>query len=157
MKKIVLILVLFVSSFVSAQKEISIDLADALIMKTLELNYEHYLNDQYAVGFAALFNFKPESEDFRYNENTMFTPYFRYYFSNSQNWDYFGEINLGINSGERRSLQYTDGALGVAAGAKFISDGGLVLSALAGIGRNLFNSKSYEIVPRVGFNVGYRF
>ena len=155
MKKIVLILVLFVSSFVNAQKEISIDLADALVMKTLELNYEHYLSDQYSVGLATLFNFK--TSGFRYHEDFMLTPYFRYYFSNSQNWDYFGEVNLGINSGERRNISYTDGALGIAAGAKFISDGGFVLSALAGIGRNLFDPNSYEIVPRIGFNVGYHF
>ena len=158
MKKIVLIIAVIAGSITAkAQQEISVDLADALILKTLELNYEYYLSDQSSVGLSALFNFNSRSADIRYNEDNMFTPYFRHYFSNSQNWDYFGEVNIGINSGKRRGVSYTDGALGVAVGAKYISDGGLVLSALGGIGRNMFSTTSYEFVPRLGFNIGYRF
>ena len=157
MKKLILIIAIFIGSFANAQQEVSIDIADAIVMKTLELNYEYYLGDQSSVGLSALFNFSPDDAKVSYNEETMFTPYFRHYFSNNQNWDYFGEVNLGINSGNRNGEDYTDGALGVAVGAKYISDGGLVLTALGGIGRNLFNPDSYEFVPRFGFNIGYRF
>ncbi len=52
---------------------------------------------------------------------------------------------------------YSDGALGVAIGTKYVSADGLTLDAYAGIGRNLFSSYSPILVPRVGVNVGYRF
>ena len=96
----------------------------------------------------------------------MITPYFRHYFTNNRNWNYFGEFFVGINSGEKqvdtRNNQkqfekYTDGAIGLSVGLKYISNGGFVISPLLGIGRNMFSDKSYEIVPRVGVNLGYRF
>jgi hypothetical protein len=166
MKKIIAVLAIFMGSFAQAQQEVSIDLADALVMKTLELNYEHYLNDESSIGISALFNFEGRTADFRYNEDNMFTPYFRHYFTAARNWNYFGEIFLGINSGEEeieingapsQFNEYTDGALGVAVGSKYVSNGGLVVSVLGGIGRNMFTDNSPTIVPRVGLNVGYRF
>lgn len=167
MKKLIVIAVLLISSFAKAQQEIKVDIADALVMKTLELSYEYYLSDQSSVGVSALFNFEKRSSDFRYNENQMFTPYFRHYFTSNRNWNHFGEIFLGINSGEREIdldgsntkvyKKYTDGALGVAVGSKYVSNGGFVVGVYAGLGRNMFASDSYSIVPRAGVNVGYRF
>jgi len=157
MRKFLVAFAIFLGGFVQAQQEISIDLADALVMKTFEVNYEYYLNEQSSVGLSALFNFNEESSDLRYNEENMFTPYFRHYFTSNRMWNYFGEVFLGINSGERKDEEYTDGALGVCVGAKYISNGGLVVSALAGLGRNMFQESSYEIVPRAGLSVGYRF
>ena len=157
MKKIVLIILIFASSFVKAQQEVSVDLLDALVLKTLELKYEYYINQQSSVGIYALFNFNDEDSDINYNEDTLFTPYFRHYFSEINSISYFGEVFLGISSGERRGIDYTDGAIGVSGGAKYVSDGGLVLEGNIGIGRNLFNSNSPEIVPRFGVNIGYRF
>ena len=52
---------------------------------------------------------------------------------------------------------YTDGALGVAVGSKYISKGGFVVDIYAGAGRNLFSDNSPAVVPRVGLNLGYRF
>jgi len=161
MKKIIIIITVFISSFINAQQEISIDIADALVMKTIEVSYEHYVGPQNSVGIAALFNLNNTNSDFRYNENTMITPFFRHYFTNNRNWNYFGELFLGINSGEKRintiEKEYIDGALGISIGLKYISNGGLVVSPLFGIGRNMFSDDSYEIVPRAGLNIGYRF
>lgn len=166
MKKIILAVVLLVSSYIKAQQEVKIDIADALVMKTLELSYEYYLSEQSSVGISALFNFEKKSSDFRYNENQMFTPYFRHYFTSNRNWNHFGEIFLGVNSGDREIdlgnntktyKKYTDGALGIAVGSKYISNGGFVVGVYAGLGRNMFASDSYSLVPRAGVNVGYRF
>lgn len=166
MKKVILAAVIFISSFANAQQEIKLDVADALVMKTIEVSYEYYLSEQSSVGISALFNFEKKSSDFRYNENEMFTPYFRHYFTTNRNWNHFGEIFLGINSGESaieaggktiEYKKYTDGALGIAVGSKYVSNGGLVVGAYAGLGRNMFSSDSYSVVPRVGINVGYRF
>lgn len=168
MKRFLIIFAVLVSSFTQAQRgaqEVSVDLADALIMKTLELNYEYYLSDQSSLGISGLFNFEKRSADFRYNEKNMFTPYFRHYFTTNQNWNYFGEIFMGINTGEdeyddngtKKYRDYTDGALGISIGTKYVSNGGFVVSAVAGIGRNMFTDNSPIIVPRAGLNIGYRF
>lgn len=167
MKKTLIIITFFFSLLVQAQQEIKVDLFDALALKTLELSYEHYIGDQSSVGIAALFNFEGRSSDFRYNEKEMFTPFFRHYFSDNQTWNYFGEVFFGINTGEKEVkvsgsdkksyISYTDGALGISAGSKYISNGGFVIDIYGGLGRNMFTSKSNAIVLRVGLNVGYRF
>jgi len=157
MKKILLVVAIFTCSLVKAQQEVSVDLLDALVFKTLELKYEYYVSEQSSVGMYALFNFNGESADINYNEDNMFTPYFRHYFSETGDISYFGEVFMGINSGNRNGIDYTDGALGIAAGGKYVSGGGLVIEGNIGIGRNLFNEDSYEIVPRFGINIGYRF
>ncbi|WP_299004783.1 DUF3575 domain-containing protein [uncultured Tenacibaculum sp.] len=167
MKKILLVVVVFVSSFAQAQQEIKADLFDALAFKTLELSYEYYTTERSSIGISALFNFEKRSADFKYNEKQMFTPFFRHYFSDSSNWNYFGEVFMGINTGEREITvegttlkqykEYTDGALGIAIGSKYVSSGGFVVDIYGGLGRNLFTSESRAVVPRVGINLGYRF
>ncbi len=165
MKKILLVAVVFISSFTQAQQEVKVDLLDALAFKTLEFSYEYYTSESSSVGVSALFNFEKKSADFKYNEELMITPYFRHYFTNNRSWNYFGEVFLGINSGENeikvndeKQLQkYTDGALGIAVGSKYISSGGFVVDVYGGLGRNMFSSNSRSIVPRVGLNLGYRF
>ena len=167
MKKILLIAVILISSVSQAQQEIKVDILDALALKTLEVSYEYYTSERSSVGTSVLYNFEKRSSDFRYNEKFMITPYFRHYFTNNSNWNYFGEIFLGINKGEKeidligsnvkKYEDYTDGALGVAVGSKYISSGGLIVDLYGGLGRNMFSSDSPSIVPRVGINVGYRF
>ena len=157
MKKILVAFTILISSVNFAQQEISIDLGDALVMKTLELSYEYYVSEQNAVGISALFNLNGETSDLRYHEERMITPFFRHYFTDNRTFNYFGELFIGINSGEKENITYTDGAVGIAIGSKYISNSGLMISGLAGLGRNMFVDDSYEIVPRVGLNVGYRF
>ncbi len=167
MKKIFFTMTLLLAFYASAQQEVKIDIADALVMKSLEVSYEYYIGDQSSVGISALFNFEKESSDFRYNEEQMISPYFRHYFTANRNWNHFGEIFLGINSGSKKvgeegsdsvvKKEFTDGALGVAVGSKYVSNGGFVVGVYAGIGRNMFTSDSYAVVPRAGVNVGFRF
>lgn len=166
MKKLITIIVtMLISSFTWAQQEISLDLADAIGMKTMEVSYEYYLSDKSSVGISALFNFNGKTSDFRYNEESMITPFFRHYFTHNNKWNYFGEIFFGLNSGEeeikvsniKQIENYTDGALGISIGSKYVSNGGLIISTLAGIGRNMFTDIAPALVPRVSLNIGYRF
>lgn len=168
MKKLfVIVTILLASNSILAQQEVKLDLFDALAFKTVEVSYEFYMSDESSIGISALFNFEKRSADVRYNEDTMFTPYFRYHFLSIENWGFFGEVFLGINSGKKGTKtedstdtvlkKYTDGALGVAAGAKYLASENIVIEAYAGIGRNLFNGDAYLAVPRVGINLGYRF
>jgi hypothetical protein len=166
MKKIVLLFTLFIGSLGFAQQEIKLDIADALVIRSLEFSYEKYLTGESSFGVSALFNLAKQSVDFRYNENMMITPYYRHYFTTNEQWNFFGEGFLGINSGKYRVVgssggqvnyeKYTDGALGVAVGTKYIATGGLVIDFYGGVGRNLFGSNSPVLVPRIGLNVGWR-
>ncbi len=165
MKKLLLAFSLFISSLSYAQQEIKLDIADALVIRSLEFSYENYLNENSSFGVSALFNLAKQDVSFRYNENTMITPYYRHYFTTNEQWNFFGEGFLGINSGKSESVKdsgiydvnYTDGALGIAVGTKYISNSGLIIDLYAGLGRNLFGSDSPIIVPRLGLNVGWRF
>jgi hypothetical protein len=165
MKKLLLAFGLLVSSFGYSQQEIKLDIADALVIKSLEFSYENYFSEDSSFGISALFNLAKQNAEFRYNENIMITPYYRHYFTTNQQWNLFGEGFVGINSGKTESIKdsgiydtkYTDGALGVAVGTKYIATGGLIIDLYAGVGRNLFGSDSPILVPRLGLNVGWRF
>jgi hypothetical protein len=165
MKKILLAFGLLISSLTYSQQELKLDIGDALVSKTLEFSYESYLTDNTSFGISALFNLEKQDVSFRYNENTMITPYYRHYFSTKEQWNFFGEGFIGINSGKKESFEdsgiydvkFTDAGLGIAVGTKYIASGGLIIDLYAGLGRNLFGSNSPVLVPRLGLNVGWRF
>ncbi len=165
MKKLVVLFTVFTASFCYAQKELKLDIGDALVIRSIEVSFENYLSEESSVGISALFNLEEQNKGFRYNENLMITPYYRYYFSTNEQWNFFGEGFVGVNSGKKESLKdsgvydinYTDGALGIAVGTKYVAKRGLVIDIYGGIGRNLFGSDSPILVPRVGLNVGWRF
>lgn len=165
MKKILLTLVVFVSSISYGQQEIKLDIADALVIRSLEFSYESYITDDSSFGVSALFNLAKQDVKFRYNENVMITPYYRHYFTSDYKWNFFGEGFVGINSGKSESVKnsgiydkkYTDGALGIAVGTKYVAESGLVIDIYGGLGRNLFGSDSPVLVPRLGLNIGWRF
>jgi len=164
MKKIICTLVLLISALGFSQQEIKLDIADALVIRSLEFSYEQYITVENSFGISVLFNLADQETTFRYNENMMISPYFRHYFSTDAQWNFFGEGFVGVNSGKTTASgstndlqKYTDAALGVAVGTKYISKGGLIIDAYVGAGRNLFGSDSPVLVPRAGLNVGWRF
>jgi hypothetical protein len=165
MKKNILLFTLFIGSFGFAQQEIKLDIGDAIVIRGLEFSYERYLTDNSSFGVSALFNLEKEGVTFRYNENMVITPYYRHYFTTNEQLNFFGEGFFGINSGKKEAIKdsgnydvkFTDGALGVAVGAKYIASGGLVIDFYGGVGRNLFGSNSPILLPRVGLNIGWRF
>ena len=144
-----------------AQQEAKVNITDALAFKSLTVSYEYYISDQTSVGGSALINFESESSNFRYAEDQMFTAYGRHYFSTESLWDFFGEVFLAYNHGDDENgntiTDYSDIALGLAVGYKYISPGGFTVDVHAGLGRNLFTDDSPTIVPRAGVNIGYQF
>ena len=165
MKKLVLIFSLLINLIGFSQQEVKIDIADALVIRSLEFSYESYFNPKSSVGISLLFNLEDQDVNFRYNENIMITPYFRNYFTSDTQWNLFGEAFLSINSGEIATgeadnavlQKYTDTALGIAVGSKYIAESGLVVDVYVGAGRNLFGSIGPVVVPRAGLNIGWRF
>jgi hypothetical protein len=165
MKKITLLCSLLVSSFGFSQQEVKLNIANGIVMRSLDISYEKQLSIENSFGISMLFNLVEQEKDFRYNENIMITPYFRHYFSAELQWNFFGEVFIGINSGKKETvknsnnfnLEYTDAALGIAVGTKYTSKGGLIIDIYGGIGRNLFLSDSPVLVPRGGLNIGWKF
>ncbi|MBL4605111.1 MAG: DUF3575 domain-containing protein [Flavobacteriaceae bacterium] len=161
MKKNLLILALFVSGFLSAQEELKINITDALALKTLNVSYEHYFDEQTTLGVSGLFNFENESSDFRYNEDLVITPFVRHYFSTESLWNFFGEFFFSYSKGDEETnstvIDYTGGALGLAVGYKYISPGGFTVDAHLGAGRYLFGENTPTLIPRIGVNIGYQF
>lgn len=165
MKKILFSFLVLSSIFSFAQQEVKLDIADALVIRSIEVSYERVINEESSVGLSFLFNLAEQDIDFRYNENFMITPYYRHFFTKGYKWNFFGEGFLGVNSGKKESvedsnvfdIEYTDAALGIAVGTKYISEGGLTIDIFGGLGRNLFGTDSPTLVPRIGLNVGWRF
>ena len=161
MKKLSFLLLLFVCHLSMAQQEAKVNITDALALKTLTVSYEHYLTDQTSVGGSALLNFEGESSNFRYNEDQMFTAFGRHYFSTESLWNFFGEVFIAYNHGDDENgntiTDYSDIALGLAAGYKYISSGGFTVDFHVGLGRNLFTEDSPTLVPRAGVNIGFQF
>lgn len=164
MKKICLLFFVFISYFSNAQQEIKVNVTDALALKTLTVSYEYYATEQTSVGGSALFNFESESSDFRYTEDEMFTAFVRHYFSTESLWNLFGELFVAYNQGVSGYLDngatpidYSDGALGLAVGYKYVSSGGFTVDIHGGLGRNLFTEDSPRVVPRIGVNIGFQF
>ena len=56
MKKILLIVGLISSTVAYSQHEIKIDIADALVIRSIEFSYESYLTEDSSVGISTLFN-----------------------------------------------------------------------------------------------------
>lgn len=165
MKKLLFTIALIIVSFIQAQQEIKLDIFDALALKTVEVSYEKHLNKQTSVGISGLLNFENKNVDFKYNEKRALTPFFRHYFTTVKNWNFFGEGFFSLNFGEKKETygnitvfeDYTDGALGIGIGSKYISEGNFTIDIHAGAGRNLFSKDSPAIMPRVGVNIGWRF
>ncbi|MFC2108944.1 DUF3575 domain-containing protein [Bacteroidota bacterium] len=170
MKKLLLFFVLTLSLTLSAQKasEIKIDVFDILALKTLDVSFERVMNSESSVGVALLFNFEKKSSSFRYSEEFVLSPYYRQHLFYKGNVNFFGELFGALNTGDidltpaeiavDKADTYTDFALGLGFGGKYVSSHGFVVDFHAGIGRNLFNTEvSREIVPRVGISVGKSF
>jgi len=166
MKKIILIFTLLVSTIALAQQEVKLNIANALILKTIDASYEYYLSGDTSIGISGLYNFEQKSSDFRYNEESMITPYLRHYFTSDRVWNLFGEGFFGIGKGYKKIEivgepniyeKYSDSALGISFGAKYISESGFIVDVYGGIGRNLFSANSPILLPRLGVNVGWRF
>ena len=168
MKKTILLLIFaLVFKISSAQtNEIKVDIFDILALLALDVSFEHNFNTDSSLGVSVLYNFAKPSASFRYNQEFSVTPYYRQTLFKKGNINYFGEFFGSINRGDKdeddlevgESDMYTDFALGLGFGGKYVTANGFVADFHAGIGRNLFNTDySPAVVPRVGISIGKEF
>ncbi|MCF6180521.1 DUF3575 domain-containing protein [Lutibacter sp.] len=182
MKKINLIVLLFISSvslFAQqnktnslAKNELKINMSNLIAFKFLDVGYEAILNEESSIGVNVLFNLDSNSDSNSLDEYRTFsiTPYYRHFFSNKYASGFFVEVFTMLHSGEEENYysnsapydsyvneKYTDFAVGISAGSKFVSKRGFVAEIYLGIGRDLLNNNDTEVVGRGGISIGYRF
>ncbi|MFV8351395.1 DUF3575 domain-containing protein [Flavobacterium sp. XS1P32] len=135
-----------------------------LVAGVVEITYERLITEDSGVGISFFYGKREGVNSFYY-----VTPYYRAYFGKKPAAGFFIE-GFGMLNSEVETYSYYDGqnykqqdkrltdfALGFGLGSKWIHKRGFVFEINAGIGRNLFNNNVYDVVPRAGITLGYRF
>lgn len=166
----------------TAKSEVHLNVLNLLIFGALDVGYERLISDHTSAGveiFSKVFN-KNEGEDVDlskiYAKDFSITGKFKYFLQDENTaWGYYAEVfgmfSNGNNEKEveirdattgemktiKADLEYTDIAAGIGAGGKFVAKQGFLIDVSFGIGRNLFDKNSPDIVLLPSVNVGYRF
>ena len=179
MKKLSLILTITIlsHSFLNAQDnadptsdrdEIKLNVFNLLVFEYLDGSYERVIDEESSFGVGALVNLGDTSDTFDLLREFSITPYYRRYFSKGYAKGFFVE-GFGMLNQTSDILffdfddpttqdKYTDVALGISLGGKFISKRGFIAEVYGGIGRNLLNSNNtVDFVGRGGISLGFRF
>jgi len=176
MKKLLALLCLMIFTFGYSQEilksetlknEIKINTL-FLVLGAVEVTYENLLNKDTGLGISL---FVVNEEDF--DTSFSLTPYYRAYFGKKPAAGFFVEGFSMISTGKNGSYtgydyntgrsyyvegeKYTDFSLGFGVGSKWIHSRGFTFEINGGIGRNLLNDISPEVVGRGGITLGYRF
>jgi hypothetical protein len=161
--------------------EISLDVVAAISGLGINPRYEYVLGRYSGVGVDLNIGILDDDDSFDYYETFSITPYYRQYFFSKEDYgakgfygegfakvftfeDGYFEIDLfGSGSGRNVTESYTEAALGVGIGWKWVSDSGFLIDIGFGIGRNLGlanDPQGYdlpEVTGRGGVNFGWRF
>ena len=174
MKKITLLILLFVTSISIAQEkveeekypqdvgkkhELKINALTLVVAKWIDLSYERLINKESSFGISTTLNTDTSETDLNY----AITPYYRRYFSEKYARGFFLEGFGMLFSAEDDFLfdsnngDVTGLAFGISVGGKFVSKDGFTAELLLGVGRNFMESRNNAGVGRFGISVGYRF
>ena len=155
-------------------KEFKLDFLDLLVFPALSVGYEKINDSSTAFGTTLFINLGGEDSD--WNDNLAITPYYRFYFLQSEDYGgygvfaevftkfAFGDAELyNENSFTYDEENYFDMALGLAVGRKWINRKGFTLETLFGVGRNLFFDEESDsgdrsaASARLNISIGKRF
>ncbi|WP_160130578.1 hypothetical protein [Kordia antarctica] len=149
--------------------EIRLDVFDAAFFSAIDLSYERVNDAAYGYGASLFLNFR-SGDDGSYYEKFAFTPFFRFYFFNKEDYGakgLFVEVFSKFASGENfdnifddveNEVDYFDAALGLAIGKKWVNRRGFMLEISLGGGRNIgLDDNSPDFTFRGGVSLGYRF
>lgn len=155
-------------------KEFKLDFLDLIVFPALSLGYEKINDSSTAFGTTLFINLGGEDSD--WNDNLAITPYYRFYFLQSEDYggygvfaevftkfafgdaDIYNELSFTYNK-----ENYFDMALGLAVGRKWINRKGFTLETLFGVGRNLFFDEESDsgdrsaASARLNISIGKRF
>ena len=155
-------------------KEFKLDFLDLLVFPALSLGYEKINDSSTAFGTTLFINLGGEDSD--WNDNLAITPYYRFYFLQSEDYGGYGvfaEVFTKFAFGDAEVYNdisntsvdenYFDMALGLAVGRKWINRKGFTLETLFGVGRNLFFDEESDsgdrsaASARLNISIGKRF
>lgn len=162
--------------------EIHLNILNVLVFGALDVAYERILTDHSSAGvelFTKVFNKNVgEKGDLSkiYAKDYSITAKFKYFLDDETvargyYANVFGMFSNGTNetdmdfpdseTGEMVTkevdMEYTDLAFGVGVGGKFVAKQGFLIDVSFGIGRNLFDKYSPDIVILPSVYLGYRF
>ncbi|EDP98310.1 hypothetical protein U8527_20160 [Kordia algicida OT-1] len=145
--------------------EIRLDAFDAAFFSALDFSYERVNDNDFGYGASLFINLRSPDEDAAYYEKVAFTPFFRFYFFNKEDFGakgLFAEVFTKFASGDNPEKdfdeEYFDAALGLAIGKKWVNKRGFIFELSLGGGRNIgLDDNAPEFTFRGGFSIGYRF
>tara|TARA_Y100000385_G_scaffold258388_1_gene286359 strand:+ start:290 stop:886 length:597 start_codon:yes stop_codon:yes gene_type:complete len=157
------------------KEEFKLDFLDLIVFPALSVGYEKINNSSTAFGSTLFLNLGGQDSD--WNDNLAITPYYRFYFLQSEDYGGYGvfaevftkfafgdaEVWTSANGGQYEEENYFDMALGLAVGRKWINRKGFTFETLFGIGRNLFfdeesdSSDRTAASARLNISIGKRF
>ncbi len=157
---------------VQARNEFKLNASNLIAFTFVDVSYETLLNEESSLGVGVLVNVGDDNFLDEYRTFSL-TPYYRQYFSKKYAKGFFVEGFGMLNSGKEEYYiyddingsdyvtddKYTDFALGISIGGKFVTNRGFVAEIYGGLGRNLIGGNQYfsEVVGRGGIAIGYRF
>ncbi len=160
------------NSGLQPKNEIKANVFSLLALSHAEIGYERLLNDKSSIGVAVMFDIDQSDDDNFLDISREFsiTPYYRHFFSGGYAKGFFVEGFMMYNEGDgfdsifgiadepNEDRNYSDLALGVSVGGKFVTSGGFMVEVYGGFGRNFLDADfAPEILVRTGVALGYRF
>ncbi|WP_372757359.1 DUF3575 domain-containing protein [Mariniflexile sp.] len=155
--------------------ELKLNMTNLIGFKWFDISYERTINEESSFGIGILTKIGSDLDDGdgldEYRTFSL-TPFYRQFFSKKHAQGFFVEGFAMLHSGKEtygydynpvdytytyQYEKYTDLAIGVSAGAKFITKRGFVAEIYLGIGRDLLDQSDIEVVGRGGVALGFRF
>ncbi|SFZ89604.1 hypothetical protein SAMN05428642_101444 [Flaviramulus basaltis] len=152
------------------KNELKINMTNLIGFKWLDVGYEYILNEESSIGIGILTKIgsdRDDSDGLDEYRTFSLTPYYRHFFSKKYAQGFFVEGFAMLHSGEDEFYnnnsgsyydeKYTDLAIGVSGGAKFVTKRGFIAEIYLGIGRDMLDQSDIEVVGRGGIALGFRF
>ena len=155
--------------------EIKLNMTNLIGFKWFDVTYERTLNEESSFGIGLLTKIGSDLDDgdgLDAYRTFSITPFYRQYFSKKYAQGFFVEGFAMLHSGKDTSSydynpnngiytytyeKYTDLAIGVSTGAKFLTKRGFIAEIYLGIGRDFLGKSDIDVVGRGGVSLGYRF
>ncbi|WP_343912269.1 hypothetical protein [Aquimarina litoralis] len=165
------------------KNEIGLNPINIIAFGALDVSYERILSSDHSIGVDVFYRFSDDIDndddivdrDGIFDKKLALTGHYKYFFGRRVARGFyvegFGMLSTGDHDNTVRVVNdqggligfrnvpenYTDFALGFGVGGKFVTRNGFFIDIGFGIGRNLFNNKSPEIIVRPDLYIGYRF
>ena len=165
------------------KNEVSLNAFNVLGFGVLDGTYERILTSNSSISVDIFSNFltlskgEQQNLDDLYTKDFSLTTGYKYFFHEDRiAWGFYSELFGTLSSGsdhvqisetdpmtgevttiEREQDYYTDMALGVGVGYKYVARQGFMIDLSFGLGRNLFDVDSPNLITLPAINFGYRF